>query len=124
MKNKIVYILILFFLVLFKSHFVGGQPLESPADQNSENRDPFHLPHKKVLSRPSPGGVQVDRWSLTGILVGASGEKSAIINNRVVSEGDQVTGGTVSAIDSDRVILKGAFGTKEIRILPFLSDDQ
>ena len=112
------------FLVLSGLYSVSGQSLPSPDDENNDNRDPFHLPRKKVLSHPSPGGVQVDQWRLTGILVGAFGEKSAIINNRIVSEGDQVMGGTVAVIDTDRVILKGAFGTKEIRILPFLSESQ
>ncbi len=123
MKNILVTS-ILFFLVLFGSQIVPGQSLKSRVDQNPENRDPFHLPRKKVLSHPAPGGVQVDQWRLTGILVGASGSKSAIINNQIVSEGDQILGGTIAAIDSDRVILKGAFGTKEIRILPFLSESQ
>ncbi len=123
MKNSLPG-LTLFFWVLFGSHFVFGQPLESQADQNTGNRDPFHLPHKKVLSHPAPGGIQVEQWRLTGILVGASGSKSAIINSRIVSEGDQIMGGTVAVIESDRVILKGAFGSREIRILPFLSDSQ
>jgi hypothetical protein len=120
MKNRIFLLLTGVFLIAIISPALG----QSEEDQMDKSHDPFHLPQKKLLNHPPSGGIQVGQWHLTGIISGPSGEKLAILNDRLVSEGDKVLGGKVERIESDHIILKGIFGTKELRILPFLSEGE
>jgi hypothetical protein len=141
MKNKLFLLLPVIFLITIISLALGqsetgksGQETDqSQADsgdtdaednQNPGPHDPFHLPKKKIVSHQMPGGVRVGQWHLTGILVGVSGERLAILNDRLVSEGDKVLGGQVDRIYPESVIIKGVFGSRELRILSFSSEGQ
>jgi hypothetical protein len=121
MKKRILPFLFGTLIFLLNIYPVIGAPASEQLDHNP---DPFHLPKKKVLNHSAPSVVHVEQWRLTGIIVGKTGGKTAILNNQIVSEGNRVEGGTVYKIEEDRVILKGGFGTKELRILPFLSESQ
>jgi hypothetical protein len=145
MKNNLSILLTGFFLIAMISLAIGqsdsgktqteiGQ-VESDsgaadeADNEDENdisgpHDPFHLPKKKSLNHQIPGGVRVGQWHLTGIIVGISGDRLAIVNDRLVSEGDKVTGGQIDRIYPDAVIIKGPFGTRELKMLSFSSESQ
>jgi len=118
MKSRWLLLLAGVFLIAILSPAAG----QYEEEQTDKNHDPFNLPPKKLLNHPPSGGIQVGQWHLTGIISGPSGEKLAILNDRLVSEGDKVLGGKVERIESDHIILKGTFGTKELRIFPFLSE--
>jgi hypothetical protein len=95
---------------------------EDEAGDLSGKHDPFHLPKKKVLNQGVAGGVHLGQWHLTGILAGASGGSLAIINDRLVSEGDKILGGVVDLITPDSVVIKGPFGTRELKMSNFTSE--
>jgi hypothetical protein len=120
MKNRIFLLLAGIFLITIISTVMG----QSEGDRTDKSHDPFHLPQKKLLNHSPSGGIQAGQWHLTGIISGPSGERLAILNDRLVSEGDKVLGGTVERIESDHIILKGIFGAKELRIFPFLSEGE
>lgn len=120
MKNRIFLLLTGIFLIAIISSALG----QSEEDQTDKSHDPFHLPQKKILIRPASAGIQTRQWHLTGVILGPSGEKLAILNDRLVSEGDTIPGGKVEQIESDHIVLKGNFGTKELRLLPFLSEGE
>ena len=142
MKNRILFLLTGIFLIAIISLAMGQSQTGKPeietdqaqtdskdSDNEDENgnqgpHDPFHLPKKKILTHQMPGGIQSGQWHLTGILVGVSGERLAILNDRLVSEGDKVLGGQVDRIYPETVIIKGPFGTRELRILSFSSEGQ
>ncbi|HXN06121.1 MAG TPA: hypothetical protein VN944_03535 [Nitrospiria bacterium] len=85
-------------------------------EEENQKRDPFKLPYRKTAVRPAGIVLQGDRWRLTGILVGNSDGRIAILNEQIVSEGDSVAGGTVKAIESDHIVLTGVFGKRTLRI--------
>lgn len=87
-------------------------------EEEKQKRDPFKLPYRNTIARPGGIVLQGERWRLTGILVGNSDGRIAILNEQIVSEGDIVAGGTVKAIEPDHIILTGAFGKKMLRINP------
>jgi hypothetical protein len=145
MKNKLALFLTCTFLSAMISLAIGqtgpgksqdefdqSQPDNGTADEadnEDENgatgpHDPFHLPKKKSVNRQVPGGVRVGQWHLTGIIVGVSGDRLAIVNDRLVSEGDKITGGQIDRIYPDSVIIKGPFGTRELKMLSFSSESQ
>jgi hypothetical protein len=141
MKNKLLLLLPVIFVVMIISLALGqsetGKPdpeadqsqadsgdTDEDGNQNLEPHDPFHLPKKKIVGHQMPGGVRLGQWHLTGILVGVSGERLAILNDRLVSEGDKVLGGQVDRIYPESVVIKGTFGTRELRILSFSSEGQ
>ncbi|MBI1823480.1 MAG: hypothetical protein HY200_05260 [Nitrospirae bacterium] len=145
MKNNLSLLLTGFFLIAMISLAIGQSDsgksqteidqaesdsvTADEADHEDENtvsgpHDPFHLPRKKNLNHQIPGGVRVGQWHLTGIIVGGSGERLAIVNDRLVSEGDKVTGGQIDRIYPDVVVIKGPFGTRELKMLSFSSESQ
>ncbi|MFI5304480.1 MAG: hypothetical protein ACHQYP_06755 [Nitrospiria bacterium] len=134
MRNRILILFAGIFLITITSSVTGqSDALKSETDLSDSNEDgnesngshdPFHLPKKRILSHQMPGGIQVGQWHLTGILVGVSGERLAILNDRLVSEGDKVLGGQIDRIYPNSVIIKGPFGTRELKMLSFSSEGQ
>lgn len=142
MINKIMFLMTGIFLIVFAPLVIGQtemlkseteigttEPDNGGANEDRDDHDdqvgfhdPFHLPKKKILSHQIPGGVQVGQWHLTGIIVGSSGKRLAILNDRLVSEGDKVWGGQIDRIYPDSVVIKGPFGTRELKMLSFSSE--
>lgn len=58
------------------------------------------------------GAASPPRWVLSALLIG-EGRSMAVINDRLVAEGDAVEGGaTVETVAADHVILRGADGRR------------
>lgn len=68
--------------------------------------DPTRPPTAKVTSTYTPGKKSKGpRWTLHSTLV-SSGRRTAVINNRVVSQGDRINGATVVSIQPSAVRLR------------------
>lgn len=85
------------------------KPEIKPEDVKTRREEP--LPKEAVLKRESARDAQL--FILDGIMEG-SGEPLAIINDRILREGDYVSGARIMKINQDAVILER--GNKEIRL--------
>jgi hypothetical protein len=102
------------------------QPVPEPADpqQVAALRNPFVLPtafRKRVppveVFAPPPE-VKFPNLTLVGIIE-STGGRTAIINKRMVKQGEQVEGILVEAIRATEVVLRAPFGTKHLALSAF-----
>ena len=88
-----LFLLVLFFLLFLTS------PLQAM-------EDPTRPPTAKATSTYVPGKKSKGpRWTLHSTLV-SSGRRTAVINDRVVSQGDRINGATVVSIQPSAVRLR------------------
>ncbi|MBI3812393.1 MAG: hypothetical protein HY283_09360 [Nitrospirae bacterium] len=78
-------------------------------------RDPFALP-----GQPSGAGVAADGEFHLSAIIYRAGRGVAIINNKILRQGDMVEGRRITEILPDRVVLQGATGEKELRVNKFV----
>lgn len=74
--------------------------------------DPMRPPAQESTAGPAdphPG------WSLTSVLI-ADDRRLAIINNRVLREGDSVAGARVVRIEADHVLIRHAGGERRLSL--------
>jgi len=81
-------------------------------------RDPFILPEMKSSRNSIP---TEDGLHLSAIIY-RDGDGVAIINNRILREGDSVEGKRIEEILPDRVVLTDSTGRREIRVDQFKMD--
>jgi hypothetical protein len=74
-------------------------------------RDPFALP-----SRPTGGGMETEGDFHLSAIIYRAGGGVAIINNKILRQGDLIEGRRVAEIREDRVVLQDAAGKKELRV--------
>ncbi|TAK07771.1 MAG: hypothetical protein EPO39_05870 [Candidatus Manganitrophaceae bacterium] len=94
--------------------------LEEKQSVTEWGRDPFILPVRpagQVLN--SVEDESGKSFSLSAIIY-RNGEGSAIINHRILRQGDHIEGMIVQEILSDRVILRGGSRLMELKVDQFL----
>lgn len=95
--------------------------LEEKQSTTEWGRDPFILPVRPVgQALNSVEDESGKSFSLSAIIY-RNGEGSAIINHRILRQGDHIEGMIVDEILSDRVILKGGSKRMELKVDQFLS---
>ena len=96
--------------------------LEEKQSTTEWGRDPFILPARppgQALSNSVENEIGKS-FSLSAIIY-RDGEGAAIINHRILRQGDQVEGMMVQEILSDRVILREGSKVMELKVDQFLS---
>ena len=99
-------------LVWAQSPPEAGPPSAEKQDLALEwGRDPFALP-------PSSGGTGAkgDGEFLLSAIIFHPGGGAAIINNKILRQGDMIEGRRIMTILKDRVVLRGAAGEKELLV--------
>lgn len=96
--------------------------LEEKQNTTEWGRDPFILP-VRPSGQPAANSVEDETgksFSLSAIIY-RDGEGAAIINHRILRQGDHIEGMMVQEILSDRVILRGGSKVMELKVDQFLS---
>jgi hypothetical protein len=94
---------------------INTQWLERQERALQWGRDPFALPS------PSAGaGISTDGEFHLSAIIYRAGRGVAIINNKILRQGDMIEGKRIAEIWEDRVVLKSAAGEKELRVNKFV----
>jgi hypothetical protein len=96
--------------------------LEEKQSATEWGRDPFILPVPPSEQAPlnSVENESGKSFSLSAIIY-RDGDGAAIINHRILRQGDRVEGMVVQEILSDRVILREGAKIMELKVDPFLT---
>lgn len=91
-----------------------GLMILAPAVQGEPVDDPMRPPVRESTpsasdSQPHPG------WSLTSVLI-ADDRRLAIINDRVLREGESIAGARVVRIEADHVLIRHADGERRLSL--------
>ena len=103
---KLWFLAAIYFPLVVSAQTVLQDPTRPPSAS-----DATHYVAPKAVGRP--------RWSLSSTLVSTE-RRTAVINNKVVSQGDRVNGATVVSIDSSSVRLRA--GGREITLVMYKND--
>jgi hypothetical protein len=94
---------------------INTQWLERQEKALQWGRDPFALP-----SQSAGTGIAADGEFHLSAIIYRAGRGVAIINNKILRQGDMIEGKRISEILEDRVVLQGAAGEKELRVNKFV----
>jgi hypothetical protein len=94
---------------------INTQWLERQEKALQWGRDPFALP-----SQSAGTGIATDGEFHLSAIIYRTGRGVAIINNKILRQGDMIEGRRIAQILEDRVVLQGAAGEKELRVNKFV----
>ena len=92
--------------------------LEKIEGTSSWGRDPFYFPRAEAHSNHGGEVAEAGGMKLSAILYHEEGSV-AVINHRIVRQGDLIGGRKVVSIFKDRVILQDLSGVSELKLDPF-----
>lgn len=103
--------LILSVVLIMGLTLTGHSGISEPAHdyESFGKRDPF-VPLIGGASRTSMGGLQgivsIEDVSFQGIVIGADGQRAAVINDEIFRKGDSVGGVSVEHVGKEEVVIK------------------
>lgn len=92
--------------------------LEKNGGTSSWGRDPFYFPRAEAHTNQGGEVAEAGGMKLSAILYHEEGSV-AVINHRIVRQGDLIGGRKVVSIFKDRVILQDLNGASELKLDPF-----